>query len=399
MSQLLQKNCHNMATWSVWWPSNEIPEMKLAYLANSLGAGGAERHLLNLARDMVRRGYAVWVVVLKRGIRGGANSLELDFAGAGVKVIYLNSCALGDAGRWFSLIKLLRHLLPDIIHSHLPRSDLAASIAKAALPNMLWVSTLHDTYTRDKYSGHWIFPFIRWNWRRADHVVAVSKHVQEWGVRALALPSHKTSVIYHGVPLSENPNGSQTNMSEQKLIGCLARFEKRKGMETLVKAMVEIRKSFPEAQLLLAGSDPTGYSNVIKRLARSLKVEGNVKVLDFCAAPLGFLYSLDVFAFASVSEGFGIVLIEAMSVKCPVVASNIYPINHIVQHGESGLLVNSEDHHAFADAIIELLGNPARAREMGEAGYQRCIDEFSLEKALNKVHDLYIDLTKRPHAY
>lgn len=373
--------------------------MKLVYLTNSLGAGGAERHLLNLARDMVRRGYAVWVVALKQGIRGGANCLELDFVGADVKVIYLNSFALGEAGRWFSLIQLLRRLRPDIIHSHLPRSDLAASIAKAALPNILWVSTLHDTYTRDKYSGHWIFPIVRGNWRRTDHVVAVSKHVQKWGVQTLAVPSRKTSVIYHGVPLSEDPNTSQKKTSKQKLIGCLARFEKRKGMETLVKAMVEIRKSFPDAQLLLAGSDPTGYANVIKRLARSLKVEGNVKVLGFCATPLEFLHSLDVFAFASVSEGFGIVLIEAMSVKCPVVASNIYPINHIVQHGKSGLLVNPDDHRAFAESIIDLLGNPTKGREMGEAGYQRCIDEFSLEKSLSKVHDLYIELTKRPHAY
>lgn len=373
--------------------------MKLVYLANSLGAGGAERYLLNLARDMVRRGYAVWVVALKKEIRGGANSLEQDFVEAGVMVVYLNSLALGDAGRWFSLVKLLRRLLPDIIHSHLPRSDLAASIAKAALPNMLWVSTIHDTYTSDKYSGHWIFPFIRWNWRRADHVVAVSKHVQEWSVQTLALPFHKTSVIYHGVPLCEVSSVSQAKTSAPKLVGCLARFEKRKGMETLVKAMVEIRKPFPDAQLLLAGSDPTGYSNVIKRLARSLNVEGNVKVLGFCATPLEFLHSLDVFAFASASEGFGIVLIEAMSVKRPVVASDIYPINHIVQHGKSGLLVNPEDHHAFANAIIELLGKPTKGREMGEAGYQRCIDEFSLEKALNKVHDLYIDLTKRLHAY
>jgi len=59
--------------------------MKIVYVINSLGAGGAERHLLNLVRDMVLRGYSAWVVVLERKIRGGANSLEQDFIDAGVK--------------------------------------------------------------------------------------------------------------------------------------------------------------------------------------------------------------------------------------------------------------------------------------------------------------------------
>ena len=367
---------------------------KLVYLINSLGAGGAERHLLNLASEMVLRGHLVWVVSLEKQIRGGADSLELSFVEAGVNVIYLSSFFLGDAGRWLSLVSLLRRLLPDIIHSHLPRSDLAASIAKAIFPNMFWVSTIHDAYTKDKYSGHWVFPFVRWNWRRADHFVAVSKHVQEWGVQALALSFDKTTVIYHGVPLYEVPDSLHKKTTSSMLIGCLARFEKRKGIETLVRAMVEVRKSFPETLLLLAGSDPTGYSYVIKKLAKALNVENNVKVLGFCSTPLEFLHSLDVFAFASSSEGFGIVLIEAMSLKRPVVASNIYPINYIVQHGKTGLLVNPEDHLAFAEAIVALLGNPERGREMGEAGYQRSVEEFSLERSLNKVHDLYIELTK-----
>jgi len=81
--------------------------------------------------------------------------------------------------------------------------------------------------------------------------------------------------------------------------------------------------------------------------------------------------------------------------KCPVVASNIYPINHIVQHGKTGLLANPGNPDAFAEAIIKLAGSPTKRWEMGEAGYQRCIKEFSLEKSLNKVHDLYLDLQKK----
>lgn len=367
--------------------------MKIVYVINSLGAGGAERHLLNLVRDMVLRGYSAWVVVLERKIRGGANSLEQDFIDAGVKVFYLNSYAMGDSGRWISSVRLMKKIRPDIIHSHLPRSDLLASIVKAILPDIKWITTIHDAYAKDKYTGYWIFPILRWNWRRIDYALAVSKHVQEWGIGVLDIPRNKIRVIYHGVSLYEVPDSLQKAIDEPLKIGCLARFEKRKGIETLVEAMVEVKKTFPNAQLMLAGNDPTGYSYVIKALARSLDVENNVKILGFCITPLKFLHDLDVFAFASSSEGFGIVLIEAMSVGCPVVASDIYPINHIVQDGISGLLAEPGNHHLFARALTELLSDADKRLSIGEAGYQRCINEFSLEKSMNRVHDLYIELT------
>ena len=86
-----------------------------------------------------------------------------------------------------------------------------------------------------------------------------------------------------------------------------------------------------------------------------------------------------------------------MSVKCPVVASDIYPINHIVQDGISGVLANPNDHHAFAHAFIELLRDAEKRRSIGEAGYQRCINEFSLEKSLNRVHELYIEIISKEH--
>ncbi len=367
--------------------------MRLVYLVNSLGIGGAERHLLNLTCDMVSRGYSVWVVVLRREVRGGASSLDHEFSSAGAEVVFLRDFGLADFGLWLSLISLLKRLRPNILHSHLPRADLAASIAKVVLPTMHWVSTIHDTYTKDKYSGYWIFPLVGWNWRRADQLVAVSRRVQAWSVCEFSMPPNKTRVIYHGVPVYEVFDFLPAKSKTFPIIGCLARFEKRKGLETLIKAMSEVVREFPSAQLLLAGSDPAGYSSVIKHLIKALNLEGNVKVLGFCSTPLEFLHDLDVFAFASTSEGFGIVLIEAMSVKRSIVASDIYPINHIVQHGKSGLLVCPGDHQAFASAISELLRKPQMRHEMGESGYWRCIEEFSLEQALNRVHDLYLELT------
>jgi len=81
-----------------------------------------------------------------------------------------------------------------------------------------------------------------------------------------------------------------------------------------------------------------------------------------------------------------------MSVRKSIVASDIYPINHIVQQGVSGILVEPDNDELFADALIELLGDPEKCQCMGAEGYKRLINEFSLEKSMNKTHDLYIEL-------
>lgn len=366
--------------------------MRIVYLVNTLGQGGAESHLLNLVRDMVRRGYSVWVVILSNKVLGGADNLDEEVGTAGAAIICLRSFLGGDIGRWFHLLILLRRLDPDILHSHLPRSDMAASIVKALLPNILWVSTVHDAYTKDKYSGYWIFPYVKWNWARGDYFIAVSNNARTWAMQTLGLAASKTEVVYHGIEASDLLPVPRTATNAPMTIGCLARFEKRKGIETLVRAMVVVRKQFPEAKLLLAGSDPTGYSAVIKELALSLDLSRNVEILGFCSTPLDFLRDLDVFAFASVNEGFGIVLIEAMSEGRPIVASDIYPINHIVQQGRTGILVQPGDPEAFAGAIIDLFANRKKRLQMGEAGHLRCRQEFSLKKSLDNIHAIYVRL-------
>ena len=117
-----------------------------------------------------------------------------------------------------------------------------------------------------------------------------------------------------------------------------------------------------------------------------------MKRWDTSDDPLDFLCRLDVFAFASVSEGFGIVLLEAMAIGLPVVASDIYPLNHIVVGGETGMLANPAEPEAFAAALIKLLENPELAHRLGEAGRCRCLQEFSEKKMMQSTESLYFGL-------
>ena len=374
--------------------------MRIMYVINSFGAGGAERHLLALVGHMVRAGHAVLVVALTRTVVGGAKNMKDDFIVAGAEIATLDTVGsvwLRDADRWIGLYKMTRSWAPCVLHSHLPRSDFAASIVKRLLPDIVWISTVHDAYIKGVYSGYWVFRWLNWNWRNADHVITVSGHARRWVLEVLRVPDDKATTIYHGVAFPPPRYQTRDGMADghQFTVGCLARFEPRKGISTLIKAMVSVCAKYPDARLLIAGSDPSGYASEMRRLAVELQVGHAVEFQGFCDIPFDFLRQLDVFAFASISEGFGVVLLEAMAMALPIVASDIYPLNHIVAKDETGILAIPEDSESFASALIDLIEKPDLARCMGEAGRNRCLQEFSQEKMLKSIESLYPSLASR----
>jgi glycosyltransferase involved in cell wall biosynthesis len=101
-----------------------------------------------------------------------------------------------------------------------------------------------------------------------------------------------------------------------------------------------------------------------------------------------------VFAFASRSEGFGQVIIEAMAAGKPVLASKIAPITEIVRDGETGILVNPDDPQAFADAITWLVTHPEQAQQMGRRGQERVYSHFSAQRMADETVSLYQGLVR-----
>ncbi len=173
------------------------------------------------------------------------------------------------------------------------------------------------------------------------------------------------------------------------VIGSIGRLEPRKGHENLIRAMPEILRDVPNALLLIAGHDPWGYGKELQALIDSLGLNGKVRLVGFQRDVTSFLHGSDVFAFATRSEGFGQVVIEAMAAGNPVVASNIAPISEIVLDGETGLLVEPNNPQAFGHAITFLLTHPEAARSMGRRGQERVRSYFSSARMSDETLLLY----------
>lgn len=362
--------------------------MKIVYLINSLGVGGAEMHLFGLVKEIKRRGHEPIVVALTKKCPGGAKNLHEDFARVGVPIYYVNSSPLNAFLRLPRLLRILRKIAPDLIHSHLPRADIVAAIARALPPKTPWVCTLHAAYQKNNFRGSWLIPLAQYLWRKADVLIAVSPTVQKWAEDGLKIQARKIHVIYHGVENQKESFIREKRFSSPR-IGCLSRFEKGKGIEVLIRAMELVIKKLPQAKLIVAGSDPSGYRCNLKTLVHRLGLEKNVDIAGFCEDPAKFFEGIGIYSSASFAEGFGLSLIEAMAAGLPVVASNIHPFTQIVKNGKTGFLVETGNHESFAFAFLHLLADPAKACQMGVLGKLRCAQEFSLKKCVDRTEQVY----------
>lgn len=368
--------------------------MKVLHLINTLSVGGAELHLLTLCRFLKARNVEIVVACLREKVVD-SRSLRPDFERHGIRVIDLRADRRYDSRFLGRIAKVIRAEQPDIFHTHLPRADLAGALASLFVANVVWVCSVHAIYSHD-WSGRWSLPLFDRLWRRADKIVCISNAVRDWLV-GRGMPASKARVVYYGIEpevFAKPPVDlrQQWDLTDGAIVGSIGRLEPRKGHEVLIQAMPELCRRVPNARLLIAGHDPWGYGKNLVQLIESLGLQQRVRLVGFQRDVISFLNALDVFAFASSSEGFGQVVVEAMAAEKPVVASKIAPLTEIVVDGETGLLVPPGEPAGFVAALQHLLGAPPERLRMGLGGRARVEQCFNATAMSEQMLSLYQEL-------
>jgi glycosyltransferase involved in cell wall biosynthesis len=310
-----------------------------------------------------------------------------------------------EANNRFNVVSLLK--LPfilkknrfDLIHTHLPRADFAGILCKLFFPELPWICSIHDIYS-GSWSARKLLPLMNRIWNQADGVIAISHAVKNWLITDQNMEKNKVVVIHYGVEtdIFDHFMGdfrSKLGLNGNKIVGTIGRLEYRKGHETLIRAMDVVCKQFPQAMLLIAGPDTWGYAKILHNLIDKLKLNNSVHLLGFVRDIPSFLHAIDIFAFATFSEGFGQVIIEAMAAGKPIVASNISPVDEIVLDRTTGLLAGLGNPEEFARSIVWLLKQPNSAKEMGRLGALRVRENFNAERMTLKTFQFYQEIMNR----
>ena len=362
---------------------------------NTLSAGGAELHLLTLCRHLRRRNVDVTVAYLKE--IQGSRSLRADFEKEGIDVIDLRAHRRFAWRFPFRLAKVIAETRPDILHTHLPRADFGGGAMKWLRCDVPWVCSVHDIHSK-----HWtarsILPLIDVLWRRCDAVIAISGAVRDWLVDERGLQSERVFLIHYGIDVAAfvGDGGDRPAGAHAPVVGMIGRLEPRKGHHVLIRAMPAILEKIPTASLWIAGHDPESHGPFLQRLIHRLNLENSVRLVGFQRDVPRFLQAIDVLAFPSRFEGFGLVALEAMAAGKPVVASRIAPLTEIVVDGETGILAEANQPAAFGDAVSWLLAHPEEARRMGLEGRRRAREAFSAERMAQHTLAVYETALQRP---
>jgi glycosyltransferase involved in cell wall biosynthesis len=372
-------------------------KLKILHAINSLSVGGAELHLLTLCRYLKRLGVDTVVAYLKEG--RGSRPLRPDFEAAGIPVFYLGGEGVDFVRPWLRLHRLLKQEKTDILHTHLPRADLLGFLTCLSGFSGSWVCSVHGIYA-NHWRGRKTLPLFKFIWHQADRIIAISVAVKKWLVKDCGLAPEKVQVVYYGIEperwsLPSHDLRSKWELNGQLLVGTIGRLEPVKGHDILIRAMPSVVQQFPQTTLLIAGHDPWDYGRVLESLVTQLGMEKHVRFLGFQEDIPSFLHAIDVFAFASRSEGFGQVVIEAMAAGKPVVVSRIAPLTEIVIDGETGFYAEPENPESFAEKILWFLSYREEAQNMGKRGREVVRKQFSAETMASAVLAIYQEVFRR----
>jgi glycosyltransferase involved in cell wall biosynthesis len=362
---------------------------------------GSSRSLLRLVSGLDPQAYRIVIAV------SGDGPLRRQLEASGAKVIDVPH--IGAVGRWNllswrapliplelavatrRLLRIIRREGIELVHSNTSIILAAALAAKlAGVPHVFHVREIYE-----EFPVIWRLHrrFICWSSRE---VVCISAAVaRQFAPRAV-------QVVRNGLDAGAEsrmataaapPTGIRAPGADA-VIGCIGRIKLcRKGQEVLLRAMALLQERGIHARALIVGLPFVGnesHLDALRSLARRLGVSERVEFLGEQPDVWPLYARMDVFVMPSVlPEPLGNVILEAMAMGLPVVASRNGGVPELVEDGKSGLLFAPGDAAELADRLADLLLHPDRRREMGEAGRRRQRNEFSLARCVGGLEAVY----------
>jgi len=370
-----------------------MKKIKVVHIVPSLGAGGAERMVVHIARGLDRERFEVAVISIWRRLGSDLDRLLDESA---VKVAYLGKGRGFDCRTYHRLHHVLGDYRPDIVHTHL-------AVLRYALPSLLllkrtsmWLHTVNNVAERE------VEPRARWIQRSAFKYgevlpVAVSKEVAVSMRRLYGI--ERCKVIWNCVPTNlyacprtprQEWRAREGFSSDHILFVCVARFDLQKNHATLLQAFAQGPACNPKAHLVLVGAGV--LQRPLEEQAQKLGLASQVHFLGVRADIPDVLAAMDVFVLSSDYEGSPLSLVEAMAAGLPIVSTIAGGVPELIQNGKEGFLVQVGDVKGLSDSMTFLAKNPEARRSLGTAAARRARENFDISVMIGEYEELYESL-------
>ncbi len=365
--------------------------------------GGAERFSVDLSRQLKILGCRVDLCAFYRTHTPIEKDWLTKVSDIGIDIFF--ATAWGGPNNLSCLIdgfKALRLLVKnreyDILHSHFQQGTFTALWLKRKLNGTVVMRTAHNVVEWEpgflgkvkEAISDFIYP------RCLDAEVGVSETIVEQLSRRY--PDHikkqRPALVFNGIILPPNEVSlpSDTTKKNKFTIGTAGRLAEQKGYVYLLAAISVVLQRHPEAELVLLGDGE--LRSELEAQTRQLGIESHVEFVGQVSNVLERLKKFDLFVSSSLWEGLPTVIMEAMAVGLPVVATDIPGTREMIYDGENGCLVSPGDPFSLANAIIKMIEAPLLRQKFGDAGKQS-LKLYRVEEIAKDYLRLYETLLRK----
>jgi glycosyltransferase involved in cell wall biosynthesis len=360
---------------------------RILYIIDEATIGGGQVHVLLLASSLDRNMFDVAVMCEEKGF------LVDELQRRGIRFVPISISNTFNISALWDCYKKIKKINPDIVHTHGGTAGFYGRIAaflagiKSIIHTYHGIHYVHNSKSFSKAIFMFVEQLLVWT---TDKIIFVCRSDEKLAAERSLTAQNKSVVIYNGIDVESfarlDNNEVQSSITSVDF-GTVGRLHHQKGHQYLLMAFAIVKKEISTATLRIVGSGE--LLTQLQALAVSLGIEKSVEFSGARTDVKEQILAMNCFVLPSLWEGLPLVMLEAMAVGKPVIATSVDGIVEIARHGEEALFVKPADPDQLADAMIKIYSNKELAKKIGNAGTIRVREIFSVQQMVNKTTDVY----------
>ncbi len=380
-------------------------KFKVLHIITRLDAGGSATNTLETVARLDKEKYQIFLVVGKTDDPDGQiarfikdKNIECVF----IDVLCREIHPLNDFKAFLKLFKIVKQGDFDIVHTHSSKAGILGRWAS-------WLAGVkHIIHTPHGHVFYGYFsPFIskvfiiaeQITAKITDKIITLTDIGRDEHIRFKIAKLETFTTIYSGIDLKKFNLDLRVSAQyreiwaiqhDEVVFGTVARLDPIKGNKFIVEAMAQVIKESPNAKLVFVGGG--SQRKALEEQSIKLNLGKHIIFTDYQVDVKNYIGMFDIFVLASLNEGMGRVILEAMVCSKPVIASCVGGIPELVNEGKNGLLFSAGDSDALAKVMIQLANDNKKMEDFGKEGKKYATEKFSLDKMIKDIDDLYQEL-------
>lgn len=372
-------------------------KINVLHIITDFSIGGAEKNLLSILKNHDRNKFNILVAYSFGG------ELENEFKKTGVHLYKFQNTKLKFKSLQgfmtvFKLYKFIKKQKIDIVHTHLFVSyiwgGVAAKLAGAKLINS--VQDIRDISVGKVYK---YLQFLEKLYARFTNRVIVYNQTTKEIMANRGINSRKIEIISGGVDVFKLASYRKSDLRsirekyhlyDSQIVGISGGLKPVKNHKLFLKAATEVLKIIPDVKFVITGDG--SEKEKLKILSLKLGLHDKIVFTGFVDDLYSVMATFDIFVLTSFSEGQPVIILEAMALGKPVIATAVGGVPELIKNGETGILVPSDDVRSLSASIIDLLQNEYKRKKIALAGQKMVEDNYNIKRMVKQIENLYLKI-------